>query len=99
MAILMRFTPEGMTSAQYNDVLSKLEAAGAGSPPGRIFHAAFGDPNNLHVSDIWDSRESFAKFSETLKPIMESVGIAGGEPAFIEVRNMIMGEGARTAAN
>ena len=98
MAILLRFTPDGMTSAKYDEVISRLEAAGAGSPAGRIFHAAFGDPNNLHVSDVWDSRESFAKFGEKLKPILEELGVDSGEPQIIEVHNMIFGSQSRTTA-
>jgi len=96
MAILLRFTPEGMTSAKYDEVLRRLEAAGAGSPPGRLYHVAFGDPNNLRVSDIWDSRESFDRFGQTLLPILEDLGIPSGEPEEIAVHNTIAGVQAKT---
>lgn len=96
MAILLRFSPEAMTSAKYSEVISSLAAAGEGSPAGRIFHVAFGDPNNLHVSDIWDSRESFENFALTLVPILEDLGIGSGEPEQIAVFNTIAGSQAKT---
>jgi len=96
MPILLRFKPEGMTSAKYSEVISRLEAAGEGSPTGRIFHVAFGDQNNLNVSDIWDSRESFEKFGQTLVPILEELGIDPGQPEEIAVFNTIAGAQART---
>jgi len=91
MAIVARFTPEGMTAAKYDEIIEKLEAAGAGSPAGRTFHVCFGDTNNLKVSDIWESRESFASFGETLKPILQEVGVDPGTPDIIEVYNTIVG--------
>ena len=35
MSIGVYHHPEGMTKAQYDEVISKLEAVGASSPPGR----------------------------------------------------------------
>lgn len=98
MAVVLRFTPTGMTKAKYDECVKRLEKAGAGAPPGRLYHVCFGDPNNLRVSDIWDSRESFEKFGETLMPITEELGISPGEPEVIEVYNIIPGEKATTAA-
>jgi hypothetical protein len=95
MAVVLRFAPTGMTESNYSECLSRLEAAGAGSPPGRLYHVCFGDKSNLRVSDIWDTRENFEAFSHTLRPILEDLGIAG-EPEFLEVHNTI--EGVRSAA-
>lgn len=95
MAVVLRFTPTGMTEALYGECIKRLEAAGAGSPPGRLYHVCFGDKNNLRVSDIWDTRENFETFSQTLRPIMEDLGIVG-EPEFLEVHNTI--EGAKAAS-
>lgn len=97
MAVVLRFTPTGMTEATYNECLNRLEAAGAGSPPGRLYHVCFGDKNNLRVSDIWDTRENFETFSQTLRPIMEDLGIEG-EPEFFEVHNTIEGVKASSTA-
>ena len=96
MAIVLRFAPQGMTTAKYDEVITKLEQAGAGSPPGRLYHVSFGDPDNLRVSDIWDSRESFEKFAQTLGPILEEMGITGGEPEELTVHNIVEGTKAAT---
>jgi len=97
MAIVLRFSDPGMTTAKYDEIVKRLEQAGAGSPAGRLYHVCFGDKENLRVSDIWDSRESFEKFGETLKPIMTDLGINLGQPEIIEVHNIIEGVRAGTA--
>jgi hypothetical protein len=97
MAVVLRFTPKGMTTDLYNQIIDRLEKAGAGSPAGRLYHVCYGDPNNLRVSDIWDSRESFERFSQTLMPILKELGVESGEPEEITVRNIIEGSMTKTA--
>lgn len=97
MAVVLRFTPTGLTKATYDECTKRLEQAGAGSPAGRLFHVCFGDQNNLKVSDIWDSRESFERFGEKLAPIAKELGIDPGEPEVIEVYNIIEGAKAGKA--
>ena len=93
MAVVLRFTPTGLTEANYPEVAKRLDEAGASSPAGRLYHVCFGDKNNLRVSDIWDSRESFEQFSQKLLPILEDLGVQG-EPEFFEVHNIIEGSKA-----
>ena len=93
MAVVLRFTPTGLTEANYAEVAKRLDEAGASSPAGRLYHVCFGDKNNLRVSDIWDSRESFEQFSQKLLPILEDLGVQG-EPEFFEVHNIIEGSKA-----
>lgn len=97
MAVVLRFTTKDFTDSQYDEVERRLREAGAGSPPGRLYHVCFGDKNNLRVSDIWDSMESFEKFGETLWPIMKELGIPEGELETLEVHNIIVGENAQAA--
>lgn len=97
MAVVLRFAPQGMTAAKYEECVRRLEQAGAGSPAGRLYHVCFGDTDNLRVSDIWDSVESFERFGETLRPILQEIGIDPGEPEIIQVHNIIEGTKARTA--
>ena len=92
----MRFTSPGMTTEKYEETVKRLEQAGAGSPAGRLFHVCFGDKNNLRVSDIWDSTEAFERFGQTLRPILQELGIDPGEPEVIDVYNII--EGAKAGA-
>ena len=69
----------------------KLNAAGAAAPKGRSYHVSYGDPENLHVTDIWDSMEDFQAFGETLIPILQSLGVDSGQPDVQQVHNIIVG--------
>ncbi|CAN5214835.1 hypothetical protein BH20ACI2_BH20ACI2_04050 [soil metagenome] len=91
MAIVMRFTAQGMNAAKYDEVVKRLEAAGAGAPAGRLYHVCFGNKEELRVSDIWDSMENFEEFGKTLMPIMKDVGVDPGQPEIVEVHNIIKG--------
>ena len=87
-----------MTTAKYDEIIKRLEQAGAGAPAGRLYHVCFGDKDNLRVSDIWDSTESFERFGETLRPILLELGLDPGEPEVIEVYNILEGQKTTTAA-
>ena len=89
MAIAVYFHPESMSSAQYEQAIKALDAAGAGNPPGRLHHSAFGSPEHLMVYDVWDSAESFQKFGETLMPILSELGLDPGQPEIMPLHNMI----------
>ncbi len=91
MALGFYFKPQSFTPEQYDETLRRLEAAGAGSPPGRSYHCAFSGEKDLHVFDVWDSQESFDKFGETLMPIMAELGADPGEPQVVEIHNVIVG--------
>lgn len=55
MALAMYFTPSSFTKARYDDTVSRLEAAGAGAPAGRLYHVAFEADGLIQVFDVWDS--------------------------------------------
>ena len=80
MALGMSFTPSSFTPAKYDDALTRLEAAGAGAPPGRLYRSAFETDGKIQVFDIWDSQESFQAFGESLVPILSELGVDPGEP-------------------
>ena len=89
MSFVLTFIPPGFTAAKYAETVKQLEAAGAGSPKGRSYHVCYGDPNGVHVTDIWDNMEDFQAFGKTLLPIMDSLGVDPGQPDIQEVRNII----------
>lgn len=91
MAIGIYFNPESMNAAQYDDTIKRLEAAGAGKPAGRLYHACFGSGDKLQVFDIWDSQAAFDKFGETLMPILQQVGLDPGQPMIEPIHNTIAG--------
>ncbi|ADB52367.1 hypothetical protein [Conexibacter woesei] len=89
MSILVRFTPQSLTNAQYDESVRRLEAAGAFPPDGLDYHLCFGTDGELLVSEVWDSREQWEAFAERLMPILAEVGIQPGEPAVFDVHNRV----------
>ncbi|MGE5860372.1 MAG: ester cyclase [Ignavibacteria bacterium] len=92
MLLSIYFKPKSMNARQYDDVTNKLEKAGLGNPRGRIYHFCFGNDKNLHVLDIWETKEDFDKFGETLMPILKQAGVDPGQPEINEVHNTILGQ-------
>ncbi len=91
MALGFYFTPSGFTPSVYDDVIGRLEAAGAGAPPGRLYHAALERDGQIQVFDVWDSQESIEAFLPTVSGIMAEVGADPGEPMVSAVHNIIQG--------
>ncbi len=89
MALCFSFSPASMNAQQYDEAIRRLQAAGAGSPPGRLHHVCFGEANNLKVVDIWESQEAFERFGQTLMPIMQEIGLDPGQPQVAPVHNVI----------
>lgn len=88
---VVRFAPQSMSASRYDEIIKRLNEAGATSPQGRLFHVAFGDPEALRVSDVWDTHENFERFGQTLMPILQAVGVDPGEPEIIEAYHTIAG--------
>ena len=84
------FSPKSMSATQYDACIKKLEAAGAGKPAGRLYHACFGPADKLAVFDVWDSQQSFDRFGETLMPVLQELGIDGA-PHVMPIHNIIEG--------
>lgn len=91
MALGFYFTPSGFTRDKYDEALRQLDAAGAGAPEGRLYHAALETNGEIQVFDVWDSQEKFDAFGETLIPIMSGLGVDPGEPMVSPVHNVITG--------
>ena len=86
MSIVVRFPTSNMTRSQYDSVHDALEQGGNWPAPGCLFHVCFGDEADLHVSEVWESREEFASHGERLRPHIETAGIQmSGEPEVYEV--------------
>ena len=80
-----------MSTQQYDACIRKLEAAGAGKPAGRLYHASFLNGDKVAVFDVWDSQQSFDRFGETLMPILKEIGVDPGQPAVMPIHNVIKG--------
>ena len=85
MSIVVRFQPSNMTRDQYESVRNALQGSGDWPADGCELHVCFGDEGDLRVSEIWESREKFEAFGETLRPQIEQAGIQmAGEPEVFE---------------
>ena len=81
MSIVVRFPASNVTRQQYDAVRSALEGSGDWPPQGCQVHVAFGDEQDIRVSEIWESEESLQAFGEKLRPRLEEAGIQlSGEP-------------------
>jgi hypothetical protein len=89
MALIVHFTPKGMDSDKYAEVLRRLESAGNGAPRGRLHHTCYGDRSALRVTDLFDTPQNFEAFGRVLMPILAAVGIDPGQPEVIPVHNVI----------
>jgi hypothetical protein len=89
MSVLIRFTPQSLTAAQYDDTIRRLEQGGDWPPDGLQFHCCFGTDGSLRVSEVWDSQEQLDAFGERLMPLLEEVGIDPGQPEVVPVHNTI----------
>jgi hypothetical protein len=87
MSIVVRFAPHGLTKAKYDEVSQRVQNTTDWPPDGMDHHLCFGTDGDLHVSEVWDSREQFQAFGEQLMPILSEAGIDAGEPEIFEVHN------------
>ena len=74
MALGFYFTPSGFTPELYDEVIRRLEEAGAGAPEGRSNHFALETNGEIQVFDVWESQQAFEAFGATLLPIMAELG-------------------------
>ena len=88
MSIVVRYPPGG-TTEQYEEVVRRIQDSDRWPPDGLDYHVAFGPADNLHVSEVWDSREQMEAFGEYLIPVLQEVGIpVEGEPEIFEIHNV-----------
>lgn len=80
MSVLVRFSPQGLTVEQHDDVTRRLTDAGHWPPEGLEYHVCFGDPGDMRVSEIWSSMEQCQAFGEHLMPILDQVGVTMAAP-------------------
>ena len=91
MALAFYFAHDGFTPEKYAQAISKLEAAGAGTPKGRTQHVALESDGAIQVFDIWESQQDFEAFGGTLKPVLAELGVALNDPMVATVHNVIKG--------
>ncbi|HEY4279684.1 MAG TPA: hypothetical protein VGM91_15775 [Conexibacter sp.] len=89
MSIVVRFTPDTLTTEMYDESVRLLGERGNLPADGQLLHICFGTSPNLVVSEVWESREQWRAFLEQLIPVLSTVGIDPGDPEVFEVHNML----------
>jgi hypothetical protein len=90
MTLLYSFAQLNMVSADlYDRIIRRLEERGAGAPPGRLYHVAYGNPEQLKVDDVWESAQQLHKFGEALIPTVEELGLILLEPDVRQIYHII----------
>lgn len=88
MSLLVRFSPQGLTIEQHDEVNRRLREAGHWPPDGLEYHVCFGEPGDMAVSEIWSSMEQFQAFGEHLMPVLGEVGVSmAGQPEVLPVHD------------
>ena len=83
MPVVAVFQGPGFTQENYEESVRKLTGKERVESPadwptgGLLAHAAGQGPSGFRVVDVWDSEESFARFGETLLPILREIGVEG----------------------
>ena len=88
MSIVVRFSPEGLTTDRYEAVTSRLADAGQWPADGLEYHVCFGEDGQLRISEIWSSPEQLEAHVQQLMPIINDVGVTlAGPPEVLGVYN------------
>jgi hypothetical protein len=79
MAVAIVLDFKGATLDQYDQVIERMGLTPGGSgPPGAHFHWVTETEDGIRVTDVWESREAFDRFSEEqIGPQTQAVGVPG----------------------
>jgi len=92
MAIAVQLDFNGGTLAQYDEVVKRMGfRPGGQGAPGGLFHWVAKTDTGIRVTDVWENRETYEKFSnEKIRPITAAVGVPPpSNVAFFEVHNYL----------
>jgi hypothetical protein len=92
MAVAVQLDFPGGTLQQYDRVLQKMGfRPGGPGAPGGIFHWVTQTDNGIRVTDVWESREQFERFSqEKIQPYTAEIGIPSPpQVTFFQVHNYL----------
>jgi hypothetical protein len=88
-SIVAQFNVVDFTPDKYDKTIKDLQAAGQGSPRGRLYHIITKQDKGMLVTDVWESEETLNEFSKTLIPILQKNGVTPAKPTLLPVYNII----------
>ena len=89
MAIACVFDCVGMSAQQYDQIVQSLDNHGHYPAEGRLYHVASETPEGCYVVEVWDSQDSWNRFTEFLEESGEEVGARPPEPQIYSVHNIL----------
>jgi hypothetical protein len=74
MAIVVHASRRGTTKEMYDDAMRLLRQrlGGTDHKPEQLIMVAYGDPNDLELLAVWESREAFERFQNEELPVASS---------------------------
>lgn len=93
MAYAFVQTLTGMQDDDYDRIIEAVREACDGMPPdGLLLHVAGPAEGGYRYLDVWESEEAWSRFhEEVLHPVLGRLGIVGGGPPRITVRQETLG--------
>ena len=84
MPVVAVFQVPGLTQEKYDQSVrgvtggkDRVESPSHWPVEGLLAHIAGQGESGFRVVDVWESEEAFARFGETLMPILQDLGIEG----------------------
>ncbi|HEY7260882.1 MAG TPA: hypothetical protein VH589_05280 [Trebonia sp.] len=78
-----------MNDGQYQQIVRLIAEAGQAEPPGRMYHACFGEGNQLQVFDVWRSKPEWEDFGKFVEQASQQVGVQMGSITVEPVHDII----------
>ncbi len=80
----------GLTADQYELSSKHAKELGAIPRPGHILHLCFGDPDDLQIVGVWETREGWDRFfHDFARPALEEFGIDASSITVYEVHSFL----------
>jgi hypothetical protein len=75
MPVAVHICPDHMSKDDYKRVVGDLEKEGVHAPEGRLYHAAYGEDDDVNMFELWRSQEDFDAHSDKLFAILQGTGV------------------------
>jgi len=73
--VAIHICPTHMTKDDYEKVIADLEKEGVHEPEGRLYHAAYGDDDDVRMFEVWRSQEDFDAHKDDLFATLQGAGV------------------------
>jgi hypothetical protein len=75
VGVILEF--DGASLDQYDEVIAKMGfSPGGATAPGALFHWVTETDRGFRVTDVWETREQFERFSaEQIGPLTQQIGV------------------------